>query len=457
MKQYSYKFWIAFVAVSAVFLTGWFVFWELKNGHLSNLRGMVGMLPVGRETRTDLDTVMYLADSILDTEGKEKVFLILFQNDLELRPGGGFIGSFGILKVRDGHGTEFAVHDTGNFDGRIPDTVEPPYPMKETLGIPSWKLRDSNYAPDFATNAKQAEEFYYMGQGGEQFDGVVAITTDVLTSFLSITGPIEIEGFPGTYGADNAVIDLERQVEKSYIDQGITFGERKSVMGILGREIIGRVKAMPLSQKYELGKAILADLHEKDIQIMFKDEMLQDAVVAAGWDGSFDAAWKDDFLFLTDANLNSFKSDYFVKRSYDYTVDLSQQSAPRATLAVTYEHTAQARDWLTKDYQTFLRVYVPKGSYLTSIEGNSKPQVYGEFMGKKYFGVLMQVPIASKKTVTFQYALPADMGRDWYDLEWQKQPGLDGVPVVVTVIEKDGSKTEKSFTLDRDTVLSEVK
>jgi hypothetical protein len=456
MRKYSTKFWIAFVVVSAVFLTAWFVFWELKNGHLSSLRGLVGLLPVSEETKTDLDTVVYLADSLMDTDGEEKTFLILFQNDLELRPGGGFIGSFGILKVRDGHGTHFAVHDTGNFDGRIPDTVLPPYPMKETLGIPSWKFRDSNYAPDFATNAKQAEDFYHMGQGAEQFDGIVGITTDVLSSFLSVTGPIEIEGFPGTYGADNAVIDLERQVEQDYVKQGIAFGERKSVMGILGSEIIGRVKAMPLSQKYDLFRALLVDLHKKNIQIMLRDESLQDAVVAAGWDGAFDAQWKDDYLFLVDANLNSFKSDYFVKRSYDYTVDLTKET-PEATLAVTYDHTAQARDWLTKDYQTFLRVYVPKGSYLTSITGNSKPQVYGEFMGKKYFGVLMQVPIASKKTVTFQYALPKDIERDWYDLEIQKQPGLDGVPVHVTTIAKDGTKTEKDFTLDRDTVLSEVK
>jgi hypothetical protein len=456
MKKYSTKFWVAFVTVSVIFLTSWFVFWELRNGHLSSLRGMLGLLPVSHEMGTDLDTVVYLADALMNTEGEVKTYLILFQNDLELRPGGGFIGSFGILKVKDGHGVDFTVHDTGNFDGRIPDTVLPPYPMKETLGIPSWKFRDSNYAPDFATNAKQAEDFYHMGQGGEQFDGVVAITTDVLTSFLSITGPIEIEGFPGTYGADNAVIDLERQVEKNYVDQGIAFGERKTVMGILGSEIIGRVKAMPLSQKYDLFKALLADLHKKDIQIMLKDEALQSAVIAAHWDGAFDAQWKDDYLFLVDANLNSWKSDYFVKRSYDYIIDLSQD-VPQATLAVTYKHTAVARDWLTKDYQTFLRVYVPKGSYLTEITGNSKPQVYGEFMDKKYFGVLMQVPINSEKTVTFRYSLPKNIERDWYDLEIQKQPGLDGVPVHVTVIAKDGTKTEKSFALDRDTILSDVK
>jgi hypothetical protein len=158
------------------------------------------ILPVGQETRTDLDTVISLADSLLDTDGQEKTFLLLFQNSMELRPGGGFIGSFGILKVRDGHITQFLVHDTGNFDGRIPDTVAPPYPMKETLKIPSWKFRDSNYSPDFAENAKWAETFYQMGQGGEKFDGIIGVTTNVLTSFLRVTGPVELEGYPGPMG-----------------------------------------------------------------------------------------------------------------------------------------------------------------------------------------------------------------------------------------------------------------
>lgn len=455
MKQRSTKFWVSFLVVSIIFLSGWFVFWEVKNGHLESLRRLLGMLPVKQEMKTDLDTVVSLADSLLDTDGEEKIFLILFQNNLELRPGGGFIGSFGILKVRDGHITHFAVHDIGNFDGRIPDTVTPPYPMQETLGIKSWKMRDSNYAPDYLTNAKQAEDFYHMGQGAEQFDGVIAVTANVLSSFLSVTGPIEIAGFPGTYGAENAIIDLEYQVEQGYLKQDIAFGERKSVMGILGMEILSRVKALSLPKKYELFHVVLADLHQKDIQIFFRDETLQSDVVAAGWDGAFDRTWRDDFLFLVDANLNSFKSDYYIDRAYDYTIDLSAET-PKALLAVTYKHTAKVKDWFVKDYQTFLRVYVPEGSYLNKVSGNAKDPVFGEFMGKKYFGTLIQVPIDSEKTVTFEYALPKNIEQTWYDLKIQKQPGMDSIPVHVTVVHKDGTKEEKSFDLNRDTVLSDI-
>ena len=455
MKKYSKGFWITFIVGALIFLSGWFVFWEVRTNGWDSLRRLLGWLPVTQETKTDLDTVIALADSLLDTGGQEKTFLLLFQNNLELRPGGGFIGSFGILKVRDGNITHFAVHDTGNFDGRIPDAVKPPYPMKETLKIPSWKLRDSNYSPDFTENAKWAEDFYHMGQGQEQFDGVVAVTANVLTSFLGVTGPVELEGFPGTYGEDNAILDLEYQVEQGYLKQDIKFGERKSVMGILGLEILERVKALPLTKKYELFQVMLDDLHRKDVQLLFRDADLQATVVAAGWDGALDSTWKDDYLLLVDANLNSFKSDYYVKRSYAYTIDLTKET-PEATLAVTYRHTAKEKNWFTKDYQTFLRVYVPQGSYLTEVNKQATEPVYGELANKKYFGILVQVPLGTEKTVTFHYTLPKDIERTWYDLKVEKQPGLNDVPVSVTVVRADGTKEMKEFTLNRNTILGDV-
>lgn len=456
MKHYSTKFWITFILGSAVFLFGWFVFWEVKNHRLEDLERFLGLMPVKQETKTDFGTVLSLADMLLNTGQEEKTFLILFQNNMELRPGGGFIGSFGILKVKNGNIADFSVHDTGNFDGRIPSTIEPPYPMRETLKIDSWKLRDSNYAPDFPENAKWAETFYQMGQGQERFDGVIAVTANVLTSFLKVTGPVTIEGFPGTYGADNAILDLEYQVENGYREQNIAKGDRKSVMGILGMEILSQAKSLPLSKKYDLFQAVLDDLHKKDIQLLFKDQALQEQVAAAGWDGAMDSRWKDDYLFLVDANLNSFKTDYFIKRSYVYTVDLTEES-PHATLAVTYKNTAQARDWFAKDYQTFFRAYVPAGSFLNTVTGAAKDPVFGEFLGKKYFGVLVQVPINTEKTVTFDYALPKDIEREWYDLKIQKQAGVNDIPVMLTIIHKDGTKEEKNLILNRDTVLSELK
>jgi hypothetical protein len=449
-ERHPVLFWSLFATFAALFLFGWFAYWEVKNQGLGSL---MEKIPVGRELRSGVSAVGFFADAVMRTDGQDRTYLILFQNNLELRPGGGFIGSFGILTLRDGKVVGFGVHDTGNFDGRIPDTVEPPYPMKETLNIPSWKFRDSNWSPDFAENAKQAVAFYEMGGGSEKFDGVIGITTDVLLSFLAVTGPVEVPGFPGTYDEKNAVIDLEYQVEQGFLEQGVDFGERKSVMGLLGERILARVRELPSQDLFRLFQVVLDDLNRKDIQLWFADEDFQAEAVAAGWAGRFDGSWSDDFLMAVDANLNSWKTDYVMKRSMEYRVDLSQEM-PKAKLTIRYEHTGKERNFMTKDYQTFLRIYVPDGAWLSSVSGNAKDPVFGEFMGKKHFGVLVHVPLGTSKEVSFEYDLPKDLERDFYDLKIQKQAGLSGVPVKISIVGKDGSMTEKQISLDRDFILS---
>ena len=315
MKKYSRSFWVTFVLASVLFLSALFVVLEIRNkGLFGFLKGSTGLVPVKEETSEDLKALLSLAEAMSNTNGETKTFLILFQNNMELRPGGGFIGSFGILKVKDGHAESLQVHDVINFDGRIPDTVPAPYPMQETLGVKSLKLRDSNYHPDFALNAKEAEDFYHLGQGEEQFDGVIGITTRVLESVLAVTGPVEVPGYPGTFGEKNAVLDLEYQVEQNYYKQGISFGDRKSIMGELSAQILKKVKASSLEEKYALFKVLLDDLHAKDIQIQFKDTTLQAQVARAGWDGQMDTTWKNDYLFLVDSNMNAFKSDLYMER-----------------------------------------------------------------------------------------------------------------------------------------------
>jgi hypothetical protein len=401
----------------------------------------------------DLATLAKLAGSFMNTGGQEKIFLILFQNNMELRPGGGFIGSFGLVRVKDGQVVDFSSHDVVNFDGRIPDTVPAPYPLPETLGVRSLKLRDSNVSPDWSVNAKAAEDFYKMGKGEEELDGVIGITTNVLSSFLSVTGPVEVPGYPGTYGADNAVLDLEYQVEQAFLQQGIARGERKSIMNLLGDIILEKAKALPVTKKYALFKVILNDLHKKDIQVSFKDEALQEIVRGAGWSGELDRSWPNDYLLAVDSNLNSFKTDYRLRRKLDYTIDLRGESL-QATLAVTYEHTAKEKDYMTKDYQSFSRIYVPEGSWLESVSGNAKPAVFGSELGKKYFGAIVQVPLGTTKTVTWKYRLPKGFMTDSYDLLVEKQAGLNDVPVSVTIIGQDGQSNEKHFILNRPVVWS---
>jgi len=443
MKKYSLKFWIIFWAVSVIFLAGFYFFLQIRK---DGLGGAVEYLPIGQENRT----IAVLANYFYQKDDVERTFLILFQNNMEIRPGGGFIGSFGIVKVKNGEMTMMQIHDLSNFDARIPNGVDTPYPMKETLRVSDWKLRDSNYSPDFAVNAKKAEEFYYMGKGEEKFDGIMGITTNVLTSFLKVTGPISVQGYPGTYADENAVLALEYQVEKAFDEQGIPRGERKSIMKDIAQEILKKVFALNSAQKLELYNIITDDLNKKDIQLYFKDPVLSETVQKANWGGLMDSTWQDDYVMTVDANLGAYKSDYHVKRSMVYTIDL-WKDVPTATLRITYKHTATQKDYMTKDYLTYLRVYLPEGAWFTGGKNFNSPK-FGTELDRKYFGSIVKVPLGQTKTVEIEYTLPAEI-KESYNLKIQKQAGINDEPVEIHVIGADGSKKDYSTVLNSDFIL----
>lgn len=453
-KTYSLKFWIIFWSIATIFLVSFYFFLEAKKQPGEIISGAINFLPIELSQKTEYKSIAYFADYLLKQDEKEKTFMILFQNNMELRPGGGFIGAFGILKIKNGKVIEFQSHDLSNFDGRIKDVIAPPYPMGETLRINAWGLRDSNFSPDFSENAKKAEYFYHLGEGQENFDGIVAINTDVLNSFLKITGPITLPDYSGTFTSENAVLNLEYQVEKGYVEQGIEKGERKTIMNELANALIEKVFTLNNSQKIDLAKVILEDLNNKNIQLYFKNQDLENQARNSLWAGEINSIWKGDYLMMIDANLASYKSDYYIDRSFDYTIDLSGE-IPTANLKITYTHRGKVQDWMTKDYQTYLRVYAPKDAWLQNIS-DFKNIKFGEEFDKKYFGTLFTVPLNQTKTVEFIYTLK-DLDTQNYDLLIQKQSGISELPGKITVIEKNGEKKSYEVKVKNEWELSEEK
>jgi hypothetical protein len=456
MKRYSWKFWILFWLISAVLLGIWYGFLEVKSKGFGAISDTAKFLPVSGELRGDIEAVADLADKLLVRDGKTRTYLVLFQNNHELRPGGGFIGSFGIVKVKDGSVSSVEVHDTANFDGRIPSTIAPPYPMKETLNIDSWKLRDSNYSPDFPTNVEKATMFYEMGGGEEMFDGVIGITTDVLERVLTITGPITVPGYPGVYSAENATELLQYQVEVGYKEQSIEKGDRKMMMNDLAGAIIDAIGPLDVSRKIQLAREARNMLYEKTVQLSFADSSIQGVVRERGWDGVVDARWKNDYLFIVDANLGAYKSDRLMERSVAYSVDFSSGQG-EVEIQITYRHTAKEKDWKTNDYQSYMRIYVPDGAWLSESDGLSHSIRYGEEFGRKYFGTIVQVPIGQTKIFTFRYTLPESISGLFYDLKIQKQAGTNAIPYKTRISLPSGEIRSHSFSLSRDTILSDVK
>jgi hypothetical protein len=457
-KKNSLKFLIIFWVIAILLLAGWYVFLQFTNRNIENLKPFVRVAPIGSERRSEIETLIDIYSQI-GGSSNEKNILVLFQNDLELRPGGGFIGAFGIIKLKNGKIADTQVFDTGNFDKNIPFAEAPPAPLADILGTEAWKMRDSNWSPDFKTDAQKAEYFFRLGGGNENIDGVIAINTSVLNSILAVTGPVQIEGYPGEYRDENAILQLEYQVEKGYAEQGIEKAGRKNIMGELADVLVQKTQSLTFSQQLTLAKSMEQHLKQKDIQLFFNDENLQKEIENLSWGGRMkDAA--GDYLLAVDANLLALKSDYCIKRKMEYDVDLSpaRNASPsdagggeklQAVLNITYQHTCRAKDWMTTDYRDWLRVYVPAGSYLEETSGQSGDVGYSDELGKKVFGMRVDVPIGETKTITLKYNLPAFV-KENYNLLVQKQSGSGEVPITISVKKPDGSEVKVKEVLVGD-------
>jgi len=448
-KKRGLLFWIIFWTVSVLFLAGWFVFWKVKHqGYLSLIgytQPLVNVLPLQERTKEELNVIFQIIPKI--ARGDEKSFLVLFQNNNELRPGGGYIGTFGILKIKGEEVTFVDTHDTNIFDSGTKTGIQPPYPMGQLLKISDWELRDSNWSANFPTNALKAEEFYHLEGGQEKIEGVVAVSTSVLETFLQVTGPVEVAGYPGEYTSENAISKLQYQVEKGYVDQNIDEGNRKDIMKELSKTIVAKAQNSSFNEKKMLAEKIQQHLEQKDIMIYFHDKQLQDQMERLGWSGEIKPS-ASDYLMMVDANLASLKSDQVISRTFDYTVDFSVER-PRVDLEITYQHNGRVRDWLISDYTSFLRVYVPQGSWLIDAT-DDEDLVFGNEQGKKYFGTIIRVPLGKTITTKFSYYLPNTVSYDDYKLLIQKQSGVERVKGNVKIISPEGKGKGYEVELRKD-------
>jgi len=187
--------------------------------------------PIEPDVKKELDVVNQLVEKFNAQDNVERRFLVLLQNNMELRPGGGFLGQYAILKIKNGGITSSFFEDANLLDQRITANVPAPYPFKRMIGIKNWKFRDSNFSPNFPTNVEKAKYFYRLAGGNNSFDGVIAINSNVLSDVLKITGPITVPGYLDEFTSENVILKLEEKVEKAYImNPDIDTQTRKEVM-----------------------------------------------------------------------------------------------------------------------------------------------------------------------------------------------------------------------------------
>lgn len=415
---------------------------------LAALNTISRFLPIADDEKKELEVINTLVQNFTRKDDQVRTFMILLQNDMELRPGGGFLGQYAVIKIKNGEVISTFVEDANLLDQRINVKVTPPYPFVKMMQIKRWKFRDSNFSPDFPTNVEKAKYFYRLAGRNSDFDGVMAVNTDVFNDILEITGPVDVPGYNMTFSSPDAALKLEEYVEKYYIlNPGVDTQNRKNIMKNLASALIE--KLFSLNNISKLADFAHKEFKNRNIMVNFTDPDLQTAIESVHWDGKVATDWGSDYLMMVDANMGALKTDYYIKREVSYDIDLTTER-PTATLHILYKNTAPYGDWRTSDYHTYLRVYIPQGS--TLVERKMVNPIYptqGEEFGKTFFGFKADVVMGREVDALIKYQLPEGFDVNNYRLLIQKQSGVGDIPVKVHLKTKDG-EFDQEQTLNND-------
>jgi len=360
-------------------------------------------------------------------------YLLLLQNDHEMRATGGFIGNYGILTINNGKLENIYIDDIYHLDSEVIGSLEmePPAPIRKYLGVQYWYMRDSNWSPDFPTAAAKAIEFYKLEGGIEKIDGVIAISPNVISALLDVTGEIIISNV--LYESENFTNILQYEVEQNYEARGATNWERKEIIGELANVLANEVSNLPLDKMFSVIDIVYDNLESRELQIYSLDENTQSYLIEKNWAGELHFV-NNDFLMVVDSNMAAFKTNQYINRSVDYFIqEISNPVGDNyniATVKINYNHTGDF-SWDTTRYRTYTRIYVPIGSVLINWSGamendrSSEPGAIDVYMekDKTVFGAFIAVEPGDSGELILQYRLP-DYVMNNYTFYYQMQAGM---------------------------------
>lgn len=376
-----------------------------------------------------------------------RTYLVLFQNDKELRPTGGFMTAYAIMKVEKAKFEPVSSNDIYNLDAQYKSTVKAPDPIIKYIKGPyilsqNLRLRDMNWSPDFSEGMK-AVTAAVSTVGIKNIDGIIGVDTQLLTNILDVIGPIGVPGF-GNFSTKidpecncpQVIHELESfaDVEGPIIWDPLTgkiilrppnSDNRKKIIGPLMNSILANAFGQPKDKLPALFEAGFKSLVEKHVLFYLNNEKTQSAVANVGLGGTIRQDFKGDYLHINDANLGGRKSNLYATEEVDQDIAVARDGSVTKTVTITYKNPQSQDGWLNSVLPTWVRVYVPRGSTLVASEGlEAKAEPY-EDLGHTVFAGFFQLRPEGVSKVTFQYKLPFKVSKT-YDLLIQKQPGTDG-------------------------------
>lgn len=400
-------------------------------------------------------------------------YLILLQNDSELRTNGGFFGSYAILTLDKSQPT-IRFQDIYVPDGQIQGHIDPPPPIQQAFRQGWFKLRDSDWNPNFPTTTTTIRWFFDKGNEITP-DNIITLPLSTIQNILKITGPIELPEYNLTINSDNLFLTLQNLVEQNFFP-GST--QKKNVLASTGNILISQLSSLTLQQHLNLINILLTDLDQQNILLNSTQPEIQTIFSNHNWAGELkpNSCSSDncltDTLAIIETNLGANKANYYLSRHTTHQISKNLNNPYLLTHQITIDYTnnsphesPQPPEHFGGNYINYLRLYLPlTAQNITLTAQPTLPQTLDyfpepitsssplplsstpkhDFLEVGFFHITRA---NSNSTLTLSYQLPL-VNHSSYQFTLLKQHGLRTSPQTINLFSQSHSTNlEQDITL----------
>lgn len=350
-------------------------------------------------------------------EGDARTYLLMAQQNAELRATGGLPGSIGPLFVEDGKISvgEFVAGSTNfateaNMHGEV--TAEENALFTDRMAT---RITDTNFNPDFPRVAHFAKGLYEAGTG-QKVDGVIAIDPVFLQYLLTLAGSIDVEGI-NVNGNNAAAVMLHDAYNMLSVEQTDQFFS--GVAGLAFKQIMDNLGGIGFSNLFEVLNRGIAE--HRFLAWMGNPEE-EELMTLMGCSGALkdDSAEPELGVYFADETWSKI-SWYFSSNTH---VDESIKNADGTTSYhvtttmtnnLTLAEAANQADYITGYHPNkknragmFMHVYLvaPAGGSISNISaegGDFSPQPFTEMPYNQWTFFTASPVLAGGETVTISY------------------------------------------------------
>jgi len=400
----------------------------LPGRYRGDLNKLKEKLEIQRKAAEKMREILKVLPEMIGVDGKRREYMVLLQNENEIRPSGGFIGSYAILAFEGGRFLNFQVSDIYEADGQLRGHVEPPEEIKKYLGEAGWYMRDANWQASFPLASRDIQWFLEK-ETGRKVDGVIGLNLASVKAILGVTGEIFVPDFKEKVNENNLYEQAEFYSDNKFFAGS---GQKASFLGGVSKQLMEEIKTAGGSRGQKLLMAVVELLDRNEVQISFNEAEVAKVMAEAGWDGSIyegkcpstsseQVNCFADYLYVVEANFGVNKANYFLYRNIERQIEIEEKII-RNNLKIIYENTSKSNNWPAGDYKNYLRVYLPAESRVEEVSwsesgSGGKNIVAGENLkinqngSKKEVGFLVTVPIGKKIEVEIKYSQTVDLSK----------------------------------------------